>query len=178
MKPPHVTIAGLMVLVGFLAANFAAARALGLGSRSEVAFYWLAFAPFELTLLVAFRRLARGRGPARWFWGGFLVVGSMALASLACFCIDTPSSYLATRLWDGYNTLLNDGFDQVARLTDWLSYGVVPIIDGVLVAVAVYLPQLAVALAGGLIARSIAEVATRRRGSVAAGDDARDAGVR
>lgn len=75
-KTPCVTVSHLVVLVAVVAVNLAVARSL---PADEMRLYGVG--PMGLALQVAAFRLLRNRGRSRAFWAGFLVSGAAALAS-------------------------------------------------------------------------------------------------
>jgi hypothetical protein len=170
MKMPLPRIGKLMAIIAVVAIDLAAGRAIV--TRSEHFGWnllWLtALTPIGLTLQVAFFRMVSTRDRSRIFWSGFLAFGMVAMISVIVFLSDPPSetttiassgtsvqSYPGSptaRLWGAYFELAYAGLERlrypyIEHTTDWLS----AFTD----AVVIFLPQLLMAWAGGLLARLI-----------------------
>jgi hypothetical protein len=160
----------LMAIIAVAAIDLAACRAIF--TRSDHYGWnllWLnALTPIGITLQVAFFRMAGARNGRRIFWTGFLTSGIMAMISVILLLSDPPSetttisssgtsvhSYPGgpmARLWGAYFELVYAGLERVGypyigHTTDWPS----SFADAFII----FLPQLLMAWAGGLLARLI-----------------------
>jgi hypothetical protein len=140
MKSPRMSLLALMSIVGIVAVNLAAGRALFPKYREVLPGCVLSGVVLQLAVV----RLVYGRGPRRVFWAGFVLAGSLAVASLLF-----PESQYWT-VW--YRYFVTAG--------EWLRYfpelfGLVMSDRRALVvvrALIVFLPQLTLAVLGGLLA--------------------------
>ena len=160
----------LMAIIALAAIDLAACRAiLTRSDHYDWNLLWLnALAPIGIALQVAFFGMASTRNSSRIFWTGFLTFGMMAMISVILLLSDPPSerttisssgtsvqSYpggLMTRLWGAYFELVFVGLERVGypyteHTTDWPS----SFTDAFII----FLPQLLIACAGGLLARLI-----------------------
>jgi hypothetical protein len=140
VKWPRISIGKLMAAVAFLAANLAAVRFLythDLGLLFQVGAIGLAG---EFALY----RMIRRRGPARFFWAGFLTAapGTMALAA---WCMDHYRMKIGMS-WSRFVTAVLPRW----ALDDTMIHG--KLILGSLFALCVFLPQCILAtLVGGIV---------------------------
>ena len=176
MKRPRFSIGRLMVVVGVVALNLGAGRvAFAIDpwvlAGSAPAALMLEFAAYRF-----FRLRGRGRVRARAFWAGFLVAGLLAAGSLAWgflfresvnvginlttgekTTIRTPGFASADRAWaawSGYLQLMVSGLERVPATRGLLTRDGVPqVVAGTLM---VWLPQLLIAAAGGVLASGLA----------------------
>jgi hypothetical protein len=160
MRMPRVSIAWLMAVVLLAAANFAALRVLFAPAYDERqgAFVIGLLPTANLVALAAAsvtRHLVRERR-GRSFEVGFLVSGLLVLTTLACLFALTECEIIAwylVQLEPMIASLGHLGVDTNSRLG-----------AGFLLVVQVGLPQWALTLAGGLIARRLGiEVVVARR---------------
>ena len=167
MKRPRLSIARLMVLVGVIALNFAIARAL----FAESYVLLVEVAPIALVLELGVFRLVCGGDQTRGFWAGFVAFGAMAMLSLLWAWFTPPTGHRSTpgktypsspgsaiwNLWDGYfhfavmNLLPLPGSKMILGIG-----GEIPVITAVFIFL---LPQLLIAVVGGLVTRLIGRVA-------------------
>jgi hypothetical protein len=162
VKLPKISIAKLMLLVAIIAANLAVGRVLG-------AYHLVlpvAIALTGLALQAGALALFRSRGRRRAFLVGFLVFGSVAMISVIWALVFTPNVDITqdpstgkmitieipgSRMW----TIWSSYVEFVdACLAGRLQINLDPL--GILVAVIWSLPQLLIALTGGLFAVLIA----------------------
>ncbi len=174
MCPPHPLVRTLMIVVAVVAIDFTAIRviftnatAFGLGVQALIN-----TVPSGLALNIGLLRIFHTRGQARAFWVGFLVCGTIAMMSSAWAAL-TPAGSVRSPT-GGRNTILHES--SVWAL--WNSYFVFtvnclealhvdvrsffspPSLDepGIgyiaIVGLLAFIPQLAIALVGGLVARS------------------------
>ncbi len=172
MRLPRISIGRLMIVVGLIALNLSAARAL----LAIEAWLLVGVAPAGLALQFAAFRLIRSRGRARMFWAGFLAAGVLAAWSLVGamlfrtsvnvginlttgqrITLTTPgyrAADLAWVAWKGYVELVENGLARLPTTAGILTGGdASTAVVGGLVA---FLPQFLIALAGGLLAWSLA----------------------
>ncbi len=140
MKFPRLSLLALMCIVGVVAVNLAAGRALVPKHREVLPGCALS----GVVLQFAVVRLVYGRGTRRVFWAGFVLAGALAVASLLF-----PESQYWT-VWYRYFVTAGEWlrcFPELFRLvmTDRRSLLVVR-------ALIVLLPQLTLAFLGGLLA--------------------------
>ena len=191
MRTPRLSIAGLMLGVVIVALNLAVGRYL-FGYQSEIL---VGIALGAITLQVAIIQLIRRRGRDRAFWVGFLVLGSLVMASFIwamCFSeilgfhpdgrggftlIRTPGSLLYT-LWNGYSRFVYERIietyliDFRANEQFYRDSMMGRVLLTMIRALAWFIPQLLIAVIGGVVARLIAGP----RGRLAtAGDEAASA---
>jgi hypothetical protein len=162
VKLPRISITKLMLLVAIIAANLAVGRVLG----AYHPILPVAIALIGLALQAGAIALIRSRGRSRAFSAGFLVFASMAMISVIWAFVVTsdvaigqnpstgemitmkvPGSLMWT-IWSGYVEFVD------ACLAGPLQINLDPL--GILVAVIWSLPQLLIALTGGLLAVLIA----------------------
>lgn len=179
MKHAGLSIRGLMVLVGILALNLGAAKAL---SAFDLLFLAYNF-PVLLVLQFAVYRLIRARGRSRVFWAGFLAAGFLGTASFdlglfyhlrMTFEVDPdtgqmhettphgPAIVEATwRLWDAYIDGILWGFKRLPVIGDYLfASSLGRMILATLVVI--WAAQILVALAGAWLARLLLLTLGRR----------------
>jgi hypothetical protein len=165
VKSPRVTVSNLVALVAVVAVNLTVGRALFV--RDMEAFYFSA-----LTAVAVQFGFVRCRGQGRSFWAGFVVGGSIALGSVFWMlrygnhAPEDPSLHqVLWNLWAAYLTLV---IPAVSRLPVVLKPDMPPpgIPSAVMTCVVFFLPQLAVALASGLVCRLLAKrLGVRRLGT-------------
>ena len=157
MKRPHVSIARLMLIVGAVAYNLAAFRLL-VG--------WAEFGGFVLiglALQAGLLGLIRNRPGPRPFWAGYLVAGlaAMIVPFVVAHLAEEGSWPLRFLEWYVISTLtlveracllISDTRSQL----EWTLY-LVQDVQIYIVEVAIFLPQLAVAVAGGLVSAFVAK---------------------
>jgi hypothetical protein len=148
MKRPRVSIAKLMILVAIAGVDLAYLRWFGtegtlVGTRLIVLFLQIGLLSALLT-----------RAAVRWFWGGFVVFGTLALVSwvsAAVWLPETGDEYFR----DAMNTVLQrfpvGGHNRIAFPNPS---------QAVLAEVLLTIPQLLIALVGGILAA----VVYRRQG--------------
>jgi hypothetical protein len=170
MKLPRFSIAELMTVVGIVALDVAASRAL-LEDNGLLG----GVAPMGLTLGIGAYWLIRCRGRVPSFWAGFLAFGAMAMMSFLGAALSRPVDSIAIdpktgqavvttipgstiwSLWAGYGRFV---FKALEGLTDseWIigdggdphGHDGIPFITKAFI---LSLPQLVFAVAGGVVAR-------------------------
>ena len=170
MKKRLLGLGKMMAIIAVAAIDLAACRAIFTPSdHFGWNLLWLnALAPIGITLQVALFRIANGRNSSRIFWTGFLTFGILAMISVILLLSDPPSetttisssdtsvqSYPGSpmaRLWGAYFDLAYAGLERVGypyigHTTDCPS----SFTDAFII----FLPQLLIAWAGGLLARLI-----------------------
>jgi hypothetical protein len=180
MKCPRFSIGKMMVLVGLIALNLGASRMLCSAEPSLLA----GFIPAGLALQFGAYRLIRSRTRARAFWAGFLAAGLLAGSTLAWTMIFRTSVNIGLNGVTGQSVkIIIPGFPSADRLWSvWERYfdlatspmERVPFTAGVLeredastailIATIVFLPQLLLALTGGLLAVLLARLVGLRPG--------------
>jgi hypothetical protein len=174
MRPPRLLVRTVMIVVAVVAIDFTAIRAIfsksmafGIGLQALITTM-----PIGLALNIGLLRICRTRGRTRAFWVGFLVCGTIAMTSSAWAALTPAGSVLSTTgapnkildgsrmwfLWNSYfvftvNCLEALRFDIrsfTPRSLDEPGIGYITIVG-----VMAFIPQLAIALVGGLVARSI-----------------------
>jgi hypothetical protein len=178
MKPPRLTINRLMAVVALVAINLGAVRALIASGPQFLIGALLAL----LGLQVAVFGLISSRGPSRTFWAGFLAFGAAALVSFFWDMGYVPGMSITRAATIGdYEQRESAGSPWPLR-TVWTRCGVIAadflealpnaplvienrgdVILGITYAVILFLPQLLLALVGGLLAWSLAKVARGSR---------------
>jgi hypothetical protein len=174
MHTPRLLIRTVMILVAVVAIEFTAIRAIlgkalafGIGLQALIN-----TVPMGLALNFGLLRMFRTRGRARAFWVGFLVCGLIAMMSAAWAGLTPAGSVRSTTggpntivhgsrmwfLWQSYfdftvNCLEALGFDIRSFSPLSLDHPGIGYIT--IVGLIAFIPQLAIALVGGLIARSI-----------------------
>jgi hypothetical protein len=171
MKHPRFSIGRLMSVVGIVALNLWAGRVL----FSIEPWMLPGAAPAGLTLEFAVYRLIRSRGRARAFWAGFLAAGLLAVGSLIWgiwfhesvnagidvitgerVTLTTPglaSGDRAWGVWAAYLEFVVSGLERLPLTRGILTRdGALQVIAGTVI---VLLPQLLLAVAGGLLASFI-----------------------
>jgi hypothetical protein len=172
MKPPRFTIITLMCLVGMVAVSLAVGRALYASDPWLPAGVCLAGLAIELGLF----RIVRTRGKSRAFWAGFVICGLLAVGSFAWGVVVKSSISPSLNVSTGEITTLPITVLQRVGLSSWSvwrSYLLLAVLclnrlpfgsalmspdfkDPIVLATAALmagLPQLLIALAGGLLAR-------------------------
>ncbi len=152
MKAPRFSIFTLMAIVSVVALNLAAARLL-IDYDDELL---VGVALPTLVVQVGAFLLIRSRGRARAFWGGFVGLG--VVAAISCYYglfVAEESSVGAA--WSACLDLIEgavvrSGF-TLRPDTTGTYFG---LLQSVELALIVFLPQLAVALSGGLVASLLA----------------------
>ncbi len=94
----------------------------------------------------------RSRGRARAFWGGFVGLGVVAALS-CCYGLFVEDESLVGSLWNEYLDFIHVAVTRFAltlRPDPTATYFV--LVQSAEVALIIFLPQLAVALSGGLVA--------------------------
>lgn len=177
MKPPRFSVAKLMAVVSLVAVNLAAARAL----ISYDLFLLTGIALPLLTLQVGLHRVICRRGRVRPFWAGFIACGLGAIMSFYWALafpngvgryVDPgtgrvveliPPGSLAWTLWSYYDEFVKS---CIERLPDALQIDLdgVDVVSEVMSSLIWSLPQLLLALAGGLLVA----LAVRRPGKTSA----------
>ena len=166
MNRPRLSMAKMMAIVGIVAFNIAAVRAL-LSSRMELAF---GLTPIGILLQVALLKAIRHQGRSRFFWAGFSILGTAAAASFI-WAAFFDKSWLGIR-WYSY-TLSANAFLRLYLPGLGLSmFSPNKLIIIATVVIICFAPQLAAALIGGLSGLLIANHRSSgvRRLGVAAGD--------
>ena len=174
MHTPRLLVRTMMILVAVAAIDFTALRAIfGTAKNFGVGLQPLiTTVPIGLALNIGLLRIFRTRGRARAFWVGFLVCGLLAMMSAAWAALTPECSVLSTTggpntirhgsrmwfLWQSYfvftvNCLEALGFD--IRSFSPLSLDDPGIGYITIVGLIAFMPQLAIALVGGLIARLV-----------------------
>ncbi len=165
---PRVSIGKLMVLVGLIAVNLTAIRLLCSAEPSLLT----GFIPAGLVLQFGAFRLIRSRTRARVFWAGFVTAGLLAGSSLAWAMIFhssvniglngvtgrsvriiVPGSPMADRMWSvwrGYFDVSTSRLEQLPLTADAFERD--DALTAFLIATMVFLPQIVIALTGGLLA--------------------------
>ncbi len=170
MRIPRLSLAKLMIVVGLAALNLAAIRVLH-DYNSEIL---LGVALAGLALQVALFQFLHSRGRRRAFWAGFLVCGLMAISTFIWAMLFpevfglsrtgvlhiTPGSPLYS-VWHGYEGFVFERiirrflFDPRANLEFDRDSALGNLLIACLRAVVWFLPQLLIALVGGLLASLI-----------------------
>jgi hypothetical protein len=174
MHTPRLLVRTVMILVAVVAIDLTALRAIfGLAMNFGTGLQALInTVPIGLALNISLLRIFRTRGRARAYWVGFLVCGLLAMMSAAWAALTPEGSVLSTTggpntilhgsriwfLWQSYfvfmvNCLEALGFD--IRSFSPLSLDDPGIGYTTIVGIIAFIPQLAIALVGGLFARSI-----------------------
>ncbi len=179
MEIPRVSIGKLMVVVVLIALNLAAGRAV----YSFGPWLLAGFVPTVLVLQFGVFRLIRNRGRARVFWAGFVAGGVLAVGSLAWsflfrtsvniginvttgqkITITTPGFPAADRVWSAwvvYLTFVENCVESLPMAEDIL--GREDSATAIAFAVVVVLPQLLIAVSGGLLALVVTWLAGKLR---------------
>lgn len=157
MRVTRFSVSRLMVLVGIIALNLAAARGLAASSEDLM----VGVIPTVLVLQVALFCLIRTRGRRRAFWVGFLMAGLLAVLSLVGANQFSGSLALATdAVTGGTRIVVYDAYFGCKQMDAiWTAYvdtvvqwfpnlPVYPLVD----AVVLLIPQMLAALIGGLLA--------------------------
>jgi len=181
VKLPRLSIAKLMVVVGVVALNIAAARLL-FDDNSEML---IGVALSGLILQVGLFQLMRSRGRGRGFWAGFIACGLMAMTTLVwamlfpevlgitatMTLVRMPGSSMYT-VWYGYANFVSEHIIAPVLYDPRINPGIYldSLLGGALIvgirAVVWFLPQLLIAVVGGLLASLIGG----RRSKSPAGD--------
>src|SRR3954469_6328264 len=108
MRPPHLLVRTLMIVVAVVAIDVTAIRviftnatAFGLGVQALIN-----TVPIGLALNIGLLRIFRTRGQARAFWVGFLVCGTIAMMSSAWAALIPAGSVRSPT--GGGNTILHE----------------------------------------------------------------------
>jgi hypothetical protein len=173
MKSARFSTGKLMVLVGLIPLNLGASTMLSSGEPSLQAGFMLA----GLVLQFGVFRLIRSRTRARAFWAGFLAAGLLAVSSLASAMSFRTSVNIGLNGFFGQSVrIVFPGFPSADRISsvseECLDLAAnclerLPFTAGVLAredastavlnATIVFLPQLLIALTGGLLAVLLAK---------------------
>lgn len=155
MKMPRLTIGRLMITVGVVAIDIAAARWLYNPDDRMLASYSLGVVAVQFSAF----RMTRGQGRA--FWLGFFLFSTAALVSLAAHSLIQPS--LMTRLWSYYFIFAMDGLKNYPSLPQLVPPDIYdsPAI-WIATALIAFIPQLVVALIGGFLAAGLSRLASGR----------------
>jgi hypothetical protein len=174
---PRLSIGWLMACVGVVALNLTAARALYTYSPM----YLYAAALSGLGLQVGLFCLWRSRGRARAFWLGLLMAGGLAMGS-CLWAVAFPRvigiggsakggfvrvEQKGSPLWDvleAYSNFIIRQIDAVPALAPIIESGN-EILLGATTTVIWFLPQLVLALGGGILGWTFATAVTRRGGA-------------
>ena len=170
MSLPRVSIVKLMLIVGIAALNLAAVRILFLYNSEML----IGVAPIGLALQFGIFRLMRSRGRGRAFWVGFVVCGLTAMMAFV-WVVRSPGVILVSSTGGYYKEYEPPMYSALCECRDVATERVLyPILNGLHVdplahrdstllrasfmgvnAVSWFLPQLFIALAGGLLTRPI-----------------------
>jgi hypothetical protein len=174
MRPRHLLVRTVMIVVAVVAIDFATTRAIfsrsmtvGIGLQALINAL-----PIGLVLNIGLVRAFCTRGRVRTFWVGFLVSGALAMMSSAWAALTPAGSVIATNggpnkilqgsrmwfLWNSYfvftvsclETLHLDIQSFTPASLDKPGIGYIAIVG-----LMAFVPQLAIALVGGLAARAI-----------------------
>lgn len=160
VTPPRLTIANLMVAVAVVAVDFVSVRAF-FASRSFVPSpAWegllLGVPLFGLALQIGLFRLVRSRGRGRSFWGGFVVSGLVtATIFVGTFAFFPDSADTIPFYWVAYYYELAGGL--LYQLLPPHVLAQFPLIWWFGTSIMLFLPQLLIALSGGLLTRLMVE---------------------
>lgn len=162
MAGKRLSIGWLMALIGIIAVNIAAIRALV--AREPTPLWLGGLYPTAVALQAGLLGLARRRGPSRAYWAGFVAGGLVALGSVVCYfvypreTVTVPGGAVTlipgpwvTRCWDAYSRAIEPLLAPLA-VSGWLDR---PLVQLAVVAVAATLPQLAIAGLVGLATRTV-----------------------
>ena len=149
MRRFQFSIATGMAVTAAVGLNIALVRALAITHLG----FATCVVPIGFVLQLALFRLARNRGRARMFWSGFVASGTAAMASLhgAAFFPGT----IFRHMWEAYADLVVSFLrlalpgTLIVRIQNDLVLG------SIIEAAAAFFLQVIVALAGGILARSI-----------------------
>lgn len=173
MKAPRLSISNLMIAVGIIAVNFAAARALL--SIHRAAFVEAVL--IGLALQAGLFRLIRSRGHARNFWIGFVACGGLMMAAFVWAMLTpeirrvaNPSDRMVYALIPGSAAwyLWHDYFDFAVTNLDHLPGSFLFLgkysgnIPTATVAVIAFAPQVSIAMLGGLLTWALGFAMERR----------------
>ena len=172
MKIPRFSVNKLMATVGLVALNLGVGRGLLSAEPPLLA----GLIPTGILLQLGAFRLVCGRTRARVFWAGLLAAGFIASSSLAwCFIFRTsvniglnvvtgqseriivpgfPAADRLWSLWDGYFDFATSCMDRRSLIASVLERDDAATVT--LIATIVFLPQLFIALTGGLLATTLA----------------------
>jgi hypothetical protein len=170
MKSVRFSVAKLMVAIGIIALDLAAGRFL----LDYDAVLLVGVLPAGLALQLGLFRLIRSRGRLRAFWAGFVIAGALAALSFAWGIIfagsigirydwttgkietvSTPGSLGGDRvqaLWSAYGAFAERCLERLPYASDLVGRDWPDPASQLLVALVDFLPQLFMALAGGLLA--------------------------
>ena len=160
MKPPQLSIASAMAVVAIIAINIATLRTLH--SYDEELAQGVALTGFALQFGV-FQSI-RSRGRVRTFWIGFVALGWATMMTFV-WCVAFSGSTMSL-LWIVYTKHTNKYLNLVTHVWDFYnSTRIYPVLV-ITLAIVWSVPQLIIALFGGLTARSI----FKRCGVIPVGD--------
>jgi hypothetical protein len=162
VKRPRVKIITLMTVVGVVALNLAVGRALYAYDIEILGGSVL----IGLSLQMGLIGLIRRRGRARAFWAGFVVAGSLAF--LTFLLAERPGAYETVwyRVWSEYIDIAQEclmywpGGAAIRAMTQHQNSAKAAIFVVSMLMFAV--PQLLIALSGGLLAVAVFWIASRR----------------
>ena len=174
MRPPRLLVRTLMIVVASVAIEFTAIRAIfiraltfgvGLSALINTALIGLAL---NFGLLRMFRTIGRTRA----FWVGFLVCGALAMVSSAWAALTPAGSVRSatggpneilheSRMWGLWNSYFVGTVNCLEALHFDIRSFAPPSLDNpgigyiAIMGLMAFIPQLAIALVGGLVARSL-----------------------
>ncbi|MDB5350299.1 MAG: hypothetical protein JWN86_1546 [Planctomycetota bacterium] len=149
MKGPRLSIAKAMTVVAILAMNMATLRTLH--SYDEDLAQGVALTGFALQFGI-FQSI-RSRGQVRTFWIGFVATGSAAMMTFAR-CVAFHESTVSLS-WIAYTKYANKYLNKVTHVWDFYNSSQIYPILVITLAIVWSVPQLVLALFGGLMARSL-----------------------
>jgi hypothetical protein len=176
MKPPRLLIRTAIVIVALAAIDFAAMRMIfgkamtfGLGLQALITTI-----PIGLAMNFGLIQILRTRGRPRLFWGGFLLFGTIAMATAAWAALTPAGSASSTtgganrilhgsKMWFAWNSYFIFTEDCLEALGFSIRSFIPRSLDNpgiayvTTVGLVAFVPQLAVALLGGLIGRSLTQ---------------------
>jgi hypothetical protein len=177
VKLPRVSIRTLMIVVGIASVDLAVARALYAHYLDAL----IGVSLSGLTLHFGVYRLFRSRGRGRAFWAGFVAAGLLAALSYAwatsypkvsAVFVDRNTRGIVTYLspgaplsglWEGYSSIAIDGLECVPFGADIVNRSLSDPVAICADALIAFLPQFAIAVAGGLL--SLVTVVVLRLGT-------------
>lgn len=152
-KMPRLTIGRMMLAVGVVAVNIALARLIYSPTTRLLTSVSLGI----LALQFAALRIAQGR--SRPFWMGYLIFGAIALASLAGYVWAWPE--WVTSAWSEYFRYVRQELRAYPSLPQIVPPSVSDTVGiHIITAIFVFLPQLIVAVAGGLLVVGLTRLAS------------------
>ena len=174
MRPPRLLVRTLMIVVASVAIDFTAIRAIftsaltfGIGLSALINTGLIG-----LALNIGLLRMFRKAGRARAFWAGFLVCGTTAMVSSAWAALTPVGSVRSaiggpneilheSRMWGLWNSYFVFTVNCLEALHFDIRSFTPPSLDTpgmgyiTIMGLMAFIPQLAIALAGGLVARSL-----------------------